>query len=111
MVAREGKTVRELLERMYADVGRFVTRRDNLKLSPELETAYPAKVAAVPKEIAGASVTDVSTLDGVKLVLSDGSWMLFRKSGTEPVVRLYGEASSEARLAEVMAAGRNFILG
>jgi len=111
MVAREGKTVRELLERMYADVGRFVTRRDNLKLSPELEAAYPAKVAAVPKEIAGAAVTDVSTLDGVKLVLSDGSWMLFRKSGTEPVVRLYGEASSEARLSEVMAAGRSFILG
>lgn len=111
MVAREGKTVRELLERMYADVGRFVTRRDNLKLSPELEAVYPAKVAAVPKEIAGAAVTDVSTLDGVKLVLSDGSWMLFRKSGTEPVVRLYGEASSEARLSEVMAAGRSFILG
>ncbi|QOX78618.1 phosphoglucomutase/phosphomannomutase family protein [Trichlorobacter lovleyi] len=110
MVAREGKTVRELLERMYAEVGRFVTRRDNLKLSPELEAAYPAKVAAVPKEIAGSAVAEVSTLDGVKLILSDGSWMLFRKSGTEPVVRLYGEASSEARLAEVMAAGKAFIL-
>ncbi len=67
-------------------------------------------MAAVPKEIAGSAVTEVSTLDGVKLILSDGSWMLFRKSGTEPVVRLYGEASSEARLAEVMAAGKAFIL-
>jgi len=111
MVAREGKTVRELLERMYGEVGRFITRRDNLKLSPELEAAYPGKVAAVPKEIAGSTVTDVITVDGVKLILSDGSWMLFRKSGTEPVVRLYGEASSEARLTEVMAAGRSFILG
>ncbi len=111
MVAHEGKTVRELLERMYGEVGRFITRRDNLKLSPELEAAYPVKVAAVPKEIAGAAVTDVITVDGVKLILSDGSWMLFRKSGTEPVVRLYGEASSEARLTEVMAAGRRFILG
>jgi len=45
------------------------------------------------------------------LLLDDGSWMLFRKSGTEPVVRLYGEAANEARLAEVMAAGRKFILG
>lgn len=111
MVAHEGKTVRELLERMYGEVGRFITRRDNLKLSPELEAAYPVKVAAVPKEIAGAAVTDVITVDGVKLILSDGSWMLFRKSGTEPVVRLYGEASSETRLTEVMAAGRRFILG
>jgi phosphoglucomutase len=110
MVAREGKTVRELLDRLYGEVGTFITRRDNLKLSPELEAAYPAKVAAVPKAIAGSEVTDVITVDGVKLLLADGSWMLFRKSGTEPVVRLYGEASTEARLTEVMAAGKAFIL-
>jgi phosphoglucomutase len=45
------------------------------------------------------------------LLLADGSWILFRKSGTEPVVRLYGEASTDARLAEVIEAGRKFILG
>lgn len=110
MVAREGKTVRELLERLYGEVGRFVTRRDNLKLSPELAAAYGQKVAAIPKEIAGTAVTDVVTTDGVKLLLADGSWMLFRKSGTEPVVRLYGEAANDARLDQVMAAGRTFIL-
>ncbi len=111
MVAREGKTVRELLERLYGEVGRVVTRRDNLKLSPELETAYAAKVDAVPAEIAGSKVADVIRIDGTKLVLADGSWLLFRKSGTEPVVRLYGEAGNDARLAEVMEAGRQFILG
>jgi len=110
MVAREGKTVRELLERLYGEVGRFITRRDNLKLSPELEKAYTNKITSLPVEVAGTKVTDVVRVDGTKLLLADGSWMLFRKSGTEPVVRLYGEASSEARLAEVMAAGRNFIL-
>ena len=110
MVAREGKTVRELLERLYGEVGRFVTRRDNLKLSPELEAAYPRKVASLPGEIAGSKVVDVVTLDGVKLLLDDGSWMLFRKSGTEPVVRLYGEAATDARLAQVMEAGKQFIL-
>jgi phosphoglucomutase len=111
MVAREGKSVKQLLERLYEEVGRFVTRRDNLKLSPELESAYAAKVSSVPKEVAGSRVTDVIRIDGTKLLLEDGSWMLFRKSGTEPVVRLYGEASSDARLTEVMAAGRSFILG
>lgn len=111
MVAREGKSIRELLDRLYGEVGRFVTRRDNLKLSPELEIAYASKINAVPVEVAGAKVTDIIKVDGTKLLLADGSWMLFRKSGTEPVVRLYGEASSDARLAEVMAAGRQFILG
>jgi phosphoglucomutase len=110
MVAREGKTVRELLERLYGEVGRVVTMRDNLKLSPELEAVYGDKVNAVPVEVAGAKVTEVIRIDGTKLLLDDGSWMLFRKSGTEPVVRLYGEAGNEARLAEVMAAGRKFIL-
>lgn len=111
MVAREGKSIRELLDRLYGEVGRFVTRRDNLKLSPELEIAYKNKIDAVPDEVAGAKVTNVVRIDGTKLLLADGSWMLFRKSGTEPVVRLYGEAGNEARLAEVMAAGRKFILG
>jgi phosphoglucomutase len=100
-----------LLERLYGEVGRFVTRRANLRLSAELEAAYPGKVASVPTEIAGSKVKDVVTVDGVKLILEDGSWMLFRKSGTEPVVRLYGEASNDARLAEVMEAGKQFILG
>jgi phosphoglucomutase len=110
MVAREGKTVRELLERLYAQVGRVVTRRDNLKLSPQLEAAYGGKVGSIPGEIAGAKVTEVIRIDGTKLLLADGSWILFRKSGTEPVVRLYGEASNEARLSEIIEAGRKFIL-
>jgi phosphoglucomutase len=110
MVAREGKTVRELLERLYSDVGRVVTLRDNLKLSPELEEAYAEKVNAVPSEIAGSAVKEIIRIDGTKLLLADGSWILFRKSGTEPVVRLYGEAGNDARLSEVMAAGRKFIL-
>jgi phosphoglucomutase len=111
MVAHEGKTVRELLERLYGEVGRFITRRDNLKLSPELEVAYANKINAVPAEVAGTRVKEVIRIDGTKLLLADGSWMLFRKSGTEPVVRLYGEAASEVRLTEVMEAGRKFILG
>jgi len=110
MVAHEGKSLRELLDRLYGDVGRFVTRRDNLKLSPELEIAYKNKIDAVPAEIAGSKVKEIVRVDGTKLLLDDGSWMLFRKSGTEPVVRLYGEANNDARLAEVMAAGRKFIL-
>ncbi len=111
MVAREGKTVSQLLEELYGRVGRFVTKRENITLSPALEEAFPAKLKAIPVEIAGSRVTDVVTIDGTKLLLDDGSWLLFRKSGTEPVVRLYGEAANEARLKEVMVAGRQFILG
>ena len=111
MVAREGLTVRELLGRLYTEVGRYVTRRENIRLSPELEASYAAKIAALPATLAGAKIKDVVTLDGVKLLLDDGAWVLFRKSGTEPVVRLYGEAGSDARLTEIMQAGRALITG
>ncbi len=110
MVAREGKSVGRLLEELYGRVGRFITRRVNITLSPELEIAFPKKLASVPAELAGLKVSNVVKIDGTKLILEDGSWLLFRKSGTEPVVRLYGEASSQERLQEVMNAGRNFVL-
>ena len=110
MVAREGKSVSQLLEELYARVGRFITSRENITLSSELEQLFPAKVSGVPAEVAGSKVVDIIKIDGTKLLLADGSWLLFRKSGTEPVVRLYGEASSSDRLAQVMKAGREFIL-
>jgi alpha-D-glucose phosphate-specific phosphoglucomutase len=110
MVAREGLPVRSLLERLYSEVGRYVTRRQNITLSPELEEAFPGKVASIPSEFAGLAVRETVKVDGLKIILSDGSWLLFRKSGTEPVVRLYGEASADDKLQAIMMAGKNFIL-
>lgn len=110
MVGREGKTIRQLLENLYSQVGCYLTKRDNLKLSAELAAAYSNKLNSIPSEIAGSKVSEVVALDGTKLILSDGSWVLFRKSGTEPVVRLYGEAPNPKRLEEIMTAGRKFIM-
>ncbi|WP_306533123.1 phosphoglucomutase/phosphomannomutase family protein [Geobacter sp.] len=111
MVAREGLSVKALLERLYGEVGKFVTKRENITLSPALEVGYADKQRQAPAEFAGLKVKEMITVDGSKFILEDGSWLLFRKSGTEPVVRLYGEASGEEKLAAVMAAGKAFILG
>lgn len=110
MVAREGRSLRELLERLYADVGRFVTKRENITLSAELEKGFSERMRAIPADFAGCTVSKVVTIDGTKCILADGSWVLFRKSGTEPVVRLYGEASSEKKLMALMGAAKGFIL-
>jgi len=111
MVAREGMPVKALLERLYAQVGRYVTKRENITLTPDLEESYAGKIAATPGEFAGLKVKELIAIDGNKFILEDGSWLLFRKSGTEPVVRLYGEASTPEQLGRVMKAGREFILG
>jgi len=111
MVAHEGKPVKTLLEELYGKVGRYLTKRVNITLSPELEEVFPQRIAATPAGFAGEPVKEKITVDGNKFILQDGSWLLFRKSGTEPVVRLYCEASTEERLQALVQAGREFIVG
>ena len=111
MVAHEGMSVKALLERLYSKVGTYLTKRVNITLSPELEQVFPDRIAATPSSFAGVAVKQLVTVDGNKFILEDGSWLLFRKSGTEPVVRLYCEAANEERLQALIFAGREFIVG
>lgn len=92
MVAVEGRSLRELLDDLYSRVGEIYTRRINIRLSPQVEAGLPDKFDNPPEQIGDCKVVQVIKVDGNKYLLDDGSWMLFRKSGTEPVVRLYAEA-------------------
>jgi phosphoglucomutase len=109
MVAVEGKALSVLLSDLYRRVGEFHTRRENIRLSPELEKAFASKLAMPPGEFCGKKIDKVITIDGSKFLLQDGSWVLFRKSGTEPVVRVYGEAGNAEDLARLMKAAIDFI--
>lgn len=111
MVARRGKPLFTQLDELYRRVGVFVTRRENFRIPADREGPLLERLAAPPANIAGSEVANVVRIDGVKLVLSDKSWLLVRKSGTEPVVRLYGEAGSSERLDEILTAGRKWLLG
>ncbi|WP_459194585.1 phosphohexomutase domain-containing protein [Halosimplex sp. J119] len=64
---------------------------------------------ALPDELAGAAVEDISTVDGFKVFLADGTWLLMRPSGTEPKLRVYAEAGSQERVDELLAAGRDLV--
>jgi phosphomannomutase len=57
---------------------------------------------APPAEVAGAMVQEVITTDGVKLRLGPSHWLMLRFSGTEPLLRLYCEAPSAERVAQVL---------
>ena len=109
MVAVEGKTLGQLLADLYRRVGEFHTARKNLRLSTELAAKIGAKLASPPDQLAGKSVKELVTTDGVKMILEDGSWALFRKSGTEPVVRVYTEAASNAELELLTDAAVGFV--
>lgn len=111
MVAREGKSVKELLYDLYKQVGTIVTRRENIKLTLTQKEAFQGKLSSTPDSFAKLKIKEINRLDGTKFIMEDGkSWLLMRESGTEPVVRLYGEAESDQKLNKLMEAGKTFIL-
>ncbi|SFC19914.1 phosphoglucomutase, alpha-D-glucose phosphate-specific [Halobiforma haloterrestris] len=63
----------------------------------------------IPDAVAGVDVEDVNTADGFKLLLSDGSWLLVRPSGTEPVLRVYAESTDEKRVGELLEVGEELV--
>ncbi len=108
MVAREGKSVTEMLNNLYSEVGTVLTRRVNIHLQG---SGLKDRLKTLPSSFAGLKVDKVVTIDGTKLILSDGSWVLIRPSGTEPVVRFYAESFSQEGLDRLTEAGKAFILG
>jgi phosphomannomutase len=60
-------------------------------------------------EFAGRKVSQIVRIDGLKLVLDDGSWVCYRVSGTEPVVRVYTEARRQEELAKLSVAARQWV--
>jgi alpha-D-glucose phosphate-specific phosphoglucomutase len=109
MVARKGKGLPELIADLFAKVGPVYNRRLNFSLTPAVKERLLARLQTSPSRFAGLAVVEHITLDGHKYVLSDGSWVCFRPSGTEPVVRFYFEASSLEELERLKGAGEALI--
>jgi phosphoglucomutase len=79
-------------------------------LTAEQKAAFTKKLAADPAELSGRKVVEVVRTDGLKLILDDGSWVCYRLSGTEPVVRAYTEARNEKDMQALRAAAEKFVL-
>jgi phosphoglucomutase len=92
MVAKRGKTLGEQLKALCNQVGSYCPRRENFRLTPEGKEKFTEKLRLDPPEFCGRKVCQVVRTDGLKLVFDDGSWVCYRLSGTEPVVRVYSEA-------------------
>jgi alpha-D-glucose phosphate-specific phosphoglucomutase len=108
-VARRGKSLGEQLKAISNQVGSFYPQRENFRLTPEVKTKFTEKLKSDPHEFCGHRVSEVVRKDGLKLVLDDGSWVCYRLSGTEPVVRAYTEARSESGLEKLSTAAKSWI--
>ena len=95
LLAKSGKKVSGL-RKTYPE---YIISKNRKDLTPDMDVdALLAKVAAFYK--ADAAVEKVTTIDGVKIDFADG-WVHLRKSNTEPIIRIYSEAATEARANEL----------
>jgi phosphomannomutase len=100
----------ERVDRLIAEHGDIVADKIGLRCPDSEKGRVIADLDGdLPDQVAGRDIARVVTLDGFKLLLEDGSWLLVRPSGTEPMMRVYAEASSREDVDALLAAGRELV--
>ncbi|MDP8253012.1 MAG: phosphoglucomutase/phosphomannomutase family protein [Candidatus Kaelpia aquatica] len=111
MMAYENKSIEEIIVSVEKQFGRYHYQRIDIhypeNLKPKLFQEFKRKKI---KNIAGYDVVGCEDYDGVKFTLKDGSWLIFRLSGTEPILRIYSEAKSIKKVKELLDFGSKFAL-
>ena len=107
MMAGAGKSVSRLLSDLYDVVGPHHYSRIDLHLEAEDKSRIVERVSADPPlELDSRAVTHFDATDGLKFTLEDGSWLLVRFSGTEPLMRIYAESESLEQVSRLLEEGR-----
>lgn len=107
LIARAGRPIEAVFAEVEAEVGRFAYDRVDLAMPPEARDEVTARLrTADVSRLDGTAVVAREARDGFKFLLEDDGWLLVRPSGTEPVLRIYAESSSPARVAALLEAGR-----
>ena len=112
-MAQRGMSLGQLLEDMFAKIGRLEFARRGLTVTDaQMERFRTETVPAYEADsIAGKSVVGVDRRDGVKFLLEDDAWVMMRPSGTEPLVRVYAEAATEQEVEALLDAAAQVVCG
>ncbi len=109
MVAVRRKSLAQQLSDLFVKVGSLYPQRDNFRLTAEVKAKFTSKLGVDPHDFCGRAVKQIVRKDGLKLLFDDGSWVCYRLSGTEPVVRVYSEACSQSDLKKLSEAAQRWI--
>ena len=113
MVAESGAPLDEMVADLLAEVGPAHYKRVDLRLArPIVKEQMVNQLAEdAPSSIGGVEISSVNTMDGVKYLLADDSWLLIRPSGTEPVLRVYAEARNPEQVSRLLEFGQSVAEG
>ena len=110
-VLATGQKPSEMIREIWKEFGEFHFERRDLHVPIEAGHKLVSKLREnTPDSFAGEKIVGIATLDGTKLIFDDESWILFRQSGTEPVLRIYCEATSIERVTKMMDEGEKMAL-
>jgi phosphomannomutase len=111
-MAKTGKTLKELIQMVYDEVGTFAFDRDDLHITQAVKDDVLEKCHNDSYASFGPyKVNRTEKLDGFKYYLDNNTWIMIRPSGTEPVLRVYCEAADRATARTTLDAVRKELLG
>jgi phosphomannomutase len=109
-MARTGKSLDELIAEVQKITGKFAYQRNDLHITEELKQKALANCKEGKYNSFGPyKVQRVNNLDGFKFYFNDNEWLMMRASGTEPVLRLYAEATSDAVAKKILEAAKGVV--
>ncbi len=106
MMVYRKKSMEKIVKEMEDQFGRYHYRRFDLKT--QRQNISLAKIKKI-KKILGEDVVQIKDFDGTKLILNDESWLMFRASGTEPLIRAYAEAKTAKKADQLIEFGKKII--
>ena len=111
MLAHRKKGILDVMKDIEKEYGSFCYRRIDLDYPNDKKQKLMEFLKSSPlKEVSGKPVKEFKAYDGFKFIVEDDSWLLLRLSGTEPILRIYAEASSDETAVQYLDFGKKIAL-
>lgn len=105
MMVYRNKNILKILNETEKQFGKYYYLRSDLHLDRKIVL----KKENMPRELLGKKVIEIKDFDGLKLICEDESWLMFRGSGTEPIMRIYSEAKNLPQAKKLLELGEKLI--
>ncbi len=110
IVAKTGMSLGEHLDVIYRDYGMRVNLKEKIKLDEKIAAKLEKILKGEPlKKLLGKKIVKTDVRDGLKMINTEGDWLLIRLSGTEPIVRFYAESKSQEKAEKILEEGKSLI--